>query len=73
MQLPTIWRGAVLPEWIDRNGHMNAGFYMVVFDMDVKHPFNEKVRTPFGEYVAENILRAAKGNGGNANKAATSN
>ena len=23
----------VLPEWIDRNGHMNAGYYSVVFDL----------------------------------------
>ena len=30
--LPVVWRGTVLPEWIDRNGHMNAGFYLVVFD-----------------------------------------
>jgi acyl-CoA thioester hydrolase len=40
MQLPTIWRGAVLPEWIDRNGHMNAGFYMVVFD-DATAPWHD--------------------------------
>ncbi len=30
--LPTIWSGTVLPEWIDHNGHMNAGYYMVAFD-----------------------------------------
>ena len=28
-----IWRGAVLDEWIDYNGHMNEGFYGVVFGM----------------------------------------
>ena len=27
-----IWSGSVLPEWIDHNGHMNAGYYLVVFD-----------------------------------------
>ncbi len=27
-----IWTGAVLPGWIDHNGHMNAGYYLVVFD-----------------------------------------
>lgn len=25
-------RAMVRPEWIDHNGHMNAGYYMVVFD-----------------------------------------
>ncbi len=30
--LPTIWRATVRPEWIDHNGHMNSGYYMVVFD-----------------------------------------
>jgi acyl-CoA thioester hydrolase len=24
---------SVLPEWIDNNGHMNMGFYVVVFDL----------------------------------------
>ena len=28
-----IWRGAVLDEWIDYNGHMSEGFYGVVFGM----------------------------------------
>ena len=27
------WRGAVLDEWIDYNGHMTEGFYGVVFGM----------------------------------------
>ena len=26
------FRAKVLPEWIDHNGHMNMGYYMVVFD-----------------------------------------
>lgn len=31
-QRPTVWTGTVLPNWIDHNGHMNAGYYMVAFD-----------------------------------------
>ena len=27
------FRAVVLPEWIDHNGHMNMGFYLVVFDL----------------------------------------
>lgn len=27
-----IWTATVLPEWIDHNGHMNAGYYLVAFD-----------------------------------------
>ena len=38
--IPTIWRGRVLPEWIDHNGHMNAGYYMVAFD-DATGPWHE--------------------------------
>ena len=26
-------RGAVRPEWIDANGHMNVGYYLVAFDL----------------------------------------
>ena len=39
-ELLTVWRGAVLPEWIDHNGHMNAGYYMVVFD-DATGPWHD--------------------------------
>ena len=39
-ELPTIWRGTVLPEWIDHNGHMNAGYYMVAFD-DATGPWHD--------------------------------
>ncbi len=28
-----IWTGAVLDEWIDYNGHMNEGFYGMVFGL----------------------------------------
>jgi acyl-CoA thioester hydrolase len=27
-----VYRDAVRPEWIDHNGHMNMGYYLVVFD-----------------------------------------
>ena len=27
-----VYRSVVRPEWIDFNGHFNAGYYMVVFD-----------------------------------------
>ncbi len=27
------FRATVKPEWIDHNGHMNMGYYMVVFDL----------------------------------------
>lgn len=30
--LPVTWRGAVRSEWVDRNDHLNVGYYMVVFD-----------------------------------------
>ncbi len=26
------YRATVLPEWIDENGHLNVGYYVVVFD-----------------------------------------
>jgi len=28
-----IYRDRVRPEWIDHNGHMNMGYYLVVFDL----------------------------------------
>ena len=27
-----VFRATVRPEWIDHNGHMNMGYYLVVFD-----------------------------------------
>jgi acyl-CoA thioester hydrolase len=27
-----VYRDVVKPEWIDNNGHMNVGYYLVVFD-----------------------------------------
>jgi acyl-CoA thioester hydrolase len=32
VSLPVLYRTAVLPEWIDYNGHMNVAYYMLVFD-----------------------------------------
>ena len=48
-----IWRGAVLDEWIDYNGHMNEGFYGVVFGMAsdqylVRMGFDERYRATTG-------------------------
>ena len=48
-----IWRGAVLDEWIDYNGHMSEGFYGVVFGMAsdeylVRMGFDEHYRTTAG-------------------------
>jgi acyl-CoA thioester hydrolase len=32
MTLPPIHRATVRPEWIDYNGHMNVGYYVLAFD-----------------------------------------
>jgi acyl-CoA thioester hydrolase len=29
-------RSAVLPEWVDWNGHMNVAFYVTAFDQGLK-------------------------------------
>ena len=29
--LLATWSGTVLPQWVDYNGHLNDGYYMVVF------------------------------------------
>ena len=42
-----IWRGAVLGEWIDYNGHMSEGFYGVVFGMASDEYL---IRMGFGEH-----------------------
>ena len=34
-ELPVIHRATVVPDWIDYNGHFNAGYYAVVFDTSV--------------------------------------
>ena len=48
-----IWRGAVLDDWIDYNGHMSEGFYGLVFGMAsdeylVRMGFGEQYRTGTG-------------------------
>ena len=46
-----IWRGVVLDEWIDYNGHMSEGFYGLVFGMASDEYL---IRMGFGEsYRAE--------------------
>ena len=51
-----VYRDAVRPEWIDHNGHMNMGYYLVVFDyatdeffrwagLDAAHRGRERVTT----------------------------
>ena len=43
MQIPTPFdnaRDVVRPEWIDYNGHMNVGYYQVVFDIAADTFFN---------------------------------
>ncbi len=45
-----LWSGAVLDEWIDYNGHMNEGYYGVVFGMAsdeylIRMGFDEQYRT----------------------------
>ena len=36
-----VYRDRVRPEWIDHNGHMNMGFYLVVFDFATDEFFRE--------------------------------
>ena len=54
--LPIVYRVEIRPEWIDRNGHFNAGYYMVVLDtaigpwfdllgIDTEHRAREGVST----------------------------
>ncbi len=50
-----LWRGKVLPEWIDYNGHMNEGFYGVVFGLAsdeylIRLGFGEDYRTRGGSF-----------------------
>ena len=32
---PVVYEGAVLPEWIDVNNHMNVAYYMLAFDYGI--------------------------------------
>lgn len=54
------YRGTVLPEWIDFNGHMNLAYYTVLFDYATDLLFDEigigreyKDRTGHGTFVVE--------------------
>ena len=63
-------RASVLPEWIDYNGHMNVGYYHVVFDI-ASEPFfeylgftqafrREQNATTFGLEAHLNFLREVR-------------
>jgi len=54
------YRGEVLPEWIDINGHMNLAYYTVLFDYATDMMFAEldlgadyRRRTDLGTFVTE--------------------
>jgi acyl-CoA thioester hydrolase len=54
------YEGAVLPEWIDANGHMNLAYYVVLFDYATDALFEAigigreyKDATNHGTFVAE--------------------
>jgi acyl-CoA thioester hydrolase len=63
MSLPAPYdryRGEVLPEWIDHNGHMNLAYYTVLFDYatdllfaDLDLGLDYRERTQQGTFVAE--------------------
>ena len=55
------FRGEVLPEWIDYNGHMNLAYYTVLFDQATDLLFDElglgldyRRDRKLGTFVAEN-------------------
>lgn len=58
-----LWRGAVLDEWIDYNGHMSEGFYGVVFgkasdEYLTRMGFDEHYRAVGGSfYTVETHIR----------------
>ncbi len=71
--IPTPFPGAphvVQPEWIDYNGHMNVGYYHVVFDIAVTPFFDflgldpefraQNGSTTFALEAHENFLREVK-------------
>jgi acyl-CoA thioester hydrolase len=54
------YKGEVLPEWIDANGHMNLAYYIVLFDYATDMLFDEigigswyKDTTNHGTFVVE--------------------
>ena len=58
-----LWRGAVLDEWIDYNGHMSEGFYGVAFGKAsdgylTRMGFDEHYRAAGGSfYTVETHIR----------------
>ena len=58
-----LWRGAVLDEWIDYNGHMSEGFYGVAFgkasdEYLTRMGFDEHYRAAGGSfYTVETHIR----------------
>lgn len=58
------FRGEVLPEWIDWNGHLNLAYYVVLFDKATDLLFDElglgldyRRTTNLGTFVAETHIR----------------
>lgn len=43
---PIIYRAAVVPEWIDYNGHMNVAYYVLAFDRCTDAFFDKIGLTP---------------------------
>lgn len=53
MPFPTpfdVYRGRVLPEWIDLNDHMNLAYYVVLFDLAGDIAYNHFGLGPLGDY-----------------------
>ena len=55
----TFW--AEMGWWTPGYGAVSAisGFYMISYDTDATEPFHEVIRRPYGDYVAEHIVRSA--------------
>ncbi|HET7342734.1 MAG TPA: thioesterase family protein [Methylomirabilota bacterium] len=49
-----VYRDVVRPEWIDHNGHMNVGYYLVVFDFATDE-FFRWVGLDAGHREAQNV------------------
>ena len=53
MPFPTpfdLYRGRVLPAWIDSNDHMNLAYYVVLFDLAGDLAYNRFGLGPLGDY-----------------------
>ena len=49
-----VYRDVVRPEWVDHNGHMNVGYYLVVFDFATDE-FFRWVGLDAGHREAQNV------------------